>query len=133
MRQGKIRHGSTRQHLPRESVRLTREVQSIQQRAARHDARIVRIGPLILFATATGDAWILDPADQLATRLAQDGDPLSISIEETESHYAIGWQGRYRIEGETFVYEDQKSHRLIAIRGYPSQLLQRAIGHVDRQ
>src|SRR4029077_3714626 len=29
----------------------------------------------ILFSTETGDAWLLDPSEQLAAQLAHDGDP----------------------------------------------------------
>lgn len=85
------------------------------------------IGPLVLFSTRTGDARMLDPADQLAVRLALGGDPLPVHIEETDSNYAIGWQGRYRIDADAFIYEDNDSRRLIKIRGYPLQPLLRMI------
>ncbi len=128
----KNRRGFASTQLPQKSLRIAKEVRYIQHRAAEHDGRIVNIGPLVLFSTQTGDAWILDPVDQLAARLAYDGDPLAIHIEETETNYAIGWQGRYRIENDTFVYEDNETHRLIAIRGYPTQLLLRTISKLDR-
>lgn len=131
--QRKIRRGPGTQRLQKESFRLAEEVRSIQQRAAAHEGRIVSIGPLVLFSTETGDAWILDPADQLAARLAYDGDALPVYIEETDTNYAIGWQGRYRIDGDAFVYEDNQSQRLIAIRGYPMQLLLRAIAEASHQ
>jgi hypothetical protein len=131
--QRKIRRGAGSHRLRRESFRLAEEVRYIQHRAAEHDSRIVSIGPLVLFSTETGDAWILDPADQLAARLAYDGDPLAVYIEETDANYAIGWQGRYWIDGDAFVYEDNESQRLIAIRGYPIQLLLRAIAKASRQ
>jgi hypothetical protein len=130
---GKTQRTPAKQRLPRESFQLAEEIRSIQHRAAEHDGRIVSIGPLVLFSTKTGDAWILDPADQLAARLASDGDPLPVYIEETNTNYAIGWQGRYLIDGEAFVYEDNESRRLIAIRGYPIRLLLRVIAEVDRQ
>src|SRR6266446_6111240 len=52
------------------SLRLADEVRYIQRRAADHDGRIVTVGQLVLFSTETGDAWLLDPADRLAARLA---------------------------------------------------------------
>src|SRR6202011_214031 len=55
------------------SFRLADEVRYIQRRAADHDGRIVTVGQLVLFSTETGDAWLLDPADRLAARLARDG------------------------------------------------------------
>lgn len=119
--------------VPHKSLRIAKEVRYIQHRAAEHDGRIVNIGALVLFSTQTGDAWILDPADQLAARLAYDGDPLELYLEETGAKYAIGWQGCYRIDNDTFVYEDNKTGRLIAIRGYPTKLLLRAIAKADPQ
>ena len=56
------------------SFRLADEVRYIQRRAANHDGRIVIIGQLVLFSTDTGDAWLLDRSDQLAARLARDGE-----------------------------------------------------------
>jgi len=129
----KMRRGAARQWLPRERFRLAEEIRLIQSRAAERDSRIVTIGPLVLFSTQSGDAWILDPADELAARLAYDGDPLPIYLEETHTNYAIGWQGRYWIDADAFVYEDNESRRLSSITGYPIQLLLRMIAKVERQ
>jgi len=101
------------------SFRLADEVGYIQRRAAAHDGRIVTIGQLILFSTETGDAWLLDPADQLAARLARDGESEPIHIEETDTTFAIGWKGHYRIDGPAFVY----SGRVSTILGYPTDKL----------
>jgi len=79
---------------------------------------------------------MLEPAEQLAVRLAAGGDPLPVYIEETETSFAIGWQGHYRIEGQMFVFEDTGLHRLAAIQGaiqgYPVQRLLRAIDEANR-
>ena len=71
----------------------------------------------------TGDAWLLDPADQLAARLARDGDPEPIHIEENDTTFAIGWKGRYRIEGPAFIYVDHDTGQLSTILGYPTHQL----------
>src|SRR5260370_24087811 len=84
MTERKTRHESTTPRLSRDSLHLAKEVRSIQRRAAEHDRRIVTIGPLVFFSTDTGDAWMLEPADQLAARLAAGGDPLPVHIEETK-------------------------------------------------
>ena len=95
----------------------------IQRHAANHHGRIVTIGQLLLFSTETGDAWLLDPADRLAARLARDGESEAIHIEETDTTFAIGWKGRYRIEGAAFVYSDNDSGRVTTIFGYPTDQL----------
>jgi len=99
--------------------RLADEVRHIQRLAANQRGRIVTVGLLILFSTETGDAWLLDPADRLAARLARDGESEPIRIEETDTTFAIGWKGRYRIEGPAFVYADNDSGRVTTILGYP--------------
>ena len=100
--------------------RLAKEIKYIQQQAAKHDGRFVTIGPLAFFSTETGDAWRLEPSCQLAARLACDGDPEPIDFQETDTNYAIGWKGNYRIEGRAFVYIDRESGRIITILGYPT-------------
>jgi hypothetical protein len=105
------------------NFRLADEVRYIQRRAADYDSRIVTIGPLVLFSSQTGDAWLLDPADRLAARLAQDGQSEPIHIEETDTTFAIAWKGRYRIEGPAFIYSDRDTGRTTSILGYPTDKL----------
>ena len=118
-----IRRGPGKRSVEGKSFRLADEVGYIQPRAAAHDGRIVTIGQLVLFSTETGDAWLLDPADRLAARLARDGESEPIHIEETDTTFAIGWKGRYRIDGPAFVYSDQDTGRLPTILGYPTDKL----------
>jgi hypothetical protein len=105
------------------SFRLADEVRHIQRRAAVYDGRIVTIGQLVLFSTETGDAWLLDPSDQLAAPLARAGDPEPIHIEENDTTFTIDWKGHYRIEGSAFVFLDRDKDRATTILGYPTQKL----------
>jgi hypothetical protein len=120
-----IKRGPGRRIVEGKSFRLADEVRYIQRRAADHDGRIVTIGQLILFSTKTGDAWLLDP-DQSAARLAREGESEPIHIEETDTTFAIGWKGRYRIEGPAFVYSDEDTGRVATILGYPTDKLTQA-------
>src|SRR5260221_460708 len=69
-----IRRGPGKRIVEGKRFRLADEVRYIQRRAADYDGRIVTVGQLVLFSTETGDAWLLDPADRLAARLARDGE-----------------------------------------------------------
>jgi hypothetical protein len=124
----RIKRGPGKRMVDGKSFRLADEVRYIQGRAADHVGRIITIGQLIFFSTETGDAWLLDPSDQLAARLARDGDPEPIHIEESDSTFTIGWKGRYRIKGPAFVYVDRDTGRTSTILGYPTQKLE----HVAR-
>ena len=94
------------------SFRLGDEIRYIIRRAADHDGRIVNIGQLTLFSSETGDAWIIDRDDHLALRLARQGDPEPFHIEETDTSFAIDWNGHYRIEGAAFVFTDRDTGRI---------------------
>jgi cell division topological specificity factor MinE len=118
-----IKRGADQRMVDGKNFRLAEEVRYILGRAAEHDGRIVTIGQIILFSTETGDAWLLDPSDQLAARLARDGDPEPFHIEENETTFTIDWKGRYRIEGAAFVYMDRETGRLATIQGYPTHTL----------
>lgn len=114
-----IKHGLGKRHIEGKDFQLADEIRYIQRRAAEHDGRFVTVGSLALFSTHTGDAWLLDPEDHFAARLARDGDPEEVYLEETDARFAIGWKGKYRIEGDAFVYIDKDSGRIVTILGYP--------------
>jgi hypothetical protein len=103
--------------------RLAEEIGYIQGRAADRDGRLVTVGPLVLFSTETGDAWLLDPVDHLAARVARNGYPEELYFEETHTTFAIGWTGNYQIDGEAFVYIDNDTARITTILGYPTRRL----------
>jgi hypothetical protein len=103
------------------SFRLADEVRYIQRRAADRHGRVVTVGQLVLLSTETGDAWLLDPSDQLAARLARDGEP--VHIEENDISFVIDWKGAYRIERPAFIYSDRQTRRVSTILGYPTHLL----------
>lgn len=126
----KIKRGAGKQWVEGKSLRLAEEVRYIQRRAAQHDGRIVTLGQLLLFSTETGDAWLLDPSDQLATPVARDGEILSVHIEETDTSFAIGWTGAYQIDGAAFVYRDKDSGNVRTILGYPTQRIIHEISNI---
>jgi len=101
-----FKRGPGKRAIAGKDFQLAEEIRYIPRRAAEHDSRFVTVGPLVLFSTETGEAWLLDPADRLAARLARDGDPEDLYIEESEARFVIRWKGNYRIEGAAFIFTD---------------------------
>ena len=118
-----IKRGPGKQLVEGRNYCLADEVRYIQDKAADYDSRVVTIGQVVLFSAESGDAWLLDPSEHLAVRLARDGDPEPVHIEDTETSFAIGWKGHYRIEGGTFIYVDGDTGRVSTIFGYPMDKL----------
>ena len=114
-----VKRGAGKRIAEGASFRLAEEVRYIQRRAANRDGRIVIIDQLMLFSTDTGDAWLLDRSDQLAARLARNGETEAVHIEETDTNFAVAWTGDYRISGPAFIYSDRISGRVFTILGYP--------------
>jgi hypothetical protein len=67
--------------------------------------------------------WIL-PTDRLAARVARDGEPEPVHIEETDVAFAIDWKGHYRIEGAAFIFVDRNTRQTKTILGYPTHQLE---------
>jgi hypothetical protein len=118
-----IKRGPGKKRLDGKDFLLADEIEYIRNRAAAYDGRLVTVGPLVLFSTETGDAWLLDPADHLAARLARGGDPAEVYFEETDTNFAIGWKGNYQIDDDAFVYIDRDTARVTTILGYPTRRL----------
>ncbi len=118
-----IKRRAEKKHISGKDFLLAEEIEYIRSRAAEHDGRLVTVGPLVLFSTETGDAWLLDPAKSLAARVARDGDPEDIHFEETDTNFAIGWKGNYQIDGDAFVFIDRDTARVTTILGYPTRRL----------
>jgi len=123
----RIKRGPGKRRVQGRDFRWAEEVRYIQRRAAQNDSRIVSIGPLLLFSTETGDAWMLDPTDQLATPIARQGEALSVHIEDTDRNFTVAWTGNYRIEGELFLYRDKDSGNTRTIFGYPTDRITQQI------
>ena len=118
------------------SFRLGDEVRYIQRRLPTAMGASSPLVSLFLFSTETGDAWLLDPSDRRAARLAGDGDPEPVHIEENDTCFVIDWKGNDRIEGPAFIYSDRQTRRVSTILGYVLKFqisLARVISYVSRQ
>lgn len=117
---------SHRQVVSGEQISITREVNYIIKRAQESDTRVIRLGSLFLFSTRTGDAWLLDPEDNLALCLARDGERQSFTVTETAVSFGIEWSAHYRIDGEAFIVAED-SGQTKTILGYPTRELSQAM------
>jgi hypothetical protein len=116
----KIKRGTGTEVIRGQDLVFADELAYILVKAAEHTGCVVGLGKIILFSTESADAWLLDPADRLAARVACDGHPEPIHTAETEKTYAIEWKGSYRIEGDAFTYFDNESGRVTTLYGYPT-------------
>lgn len=110
----------------RAEFKIGREVKYIADYALKSHSCIVTLGPLVLFSTDTGDAWMLDPEDHLALCLAREFDPLPVHIEETLERFAVAWTHSYQIDEDLMTFIDRDG-RASTLWGYPAREIQRAV------
>jgi hypothetical protein len=113
----------------RERLSIKDEANYIISRARNREARLVTLGSLVFFSTETGDAWVLDPEDGLALRLARDGDEQPFTIIETPTNFGVEWNASYQIDGEAFIVAE-RSGRIKTIFGYPTREISLAVRRV---
>jgi hypothetical protein len=101
---------------------IEREVTDIVASAQSGVPRVVGLGPLILFSTKTGDAWLLDWEDERALCLARGGTRQQVNISETATQFAIEWNCSYQIDGELITFLDDFG-RAVEVQGYPTPFI----------
>ena len=99
------------------------DVDRIVAKAAAGVSHVIRIGPLVMFSTHTGDAWLLDAEDGAALPLARGGDRLPARISEADATFLVEWTHDYEIGADSFVVIERTSGQLRRIRGYHPDLL----------
>ena len=116
-----------RKRLSRQAkVNITQEANHIIQCAQNGDGRVVAMGQFVFFSTATGDAWLLEPGEQLAMELARHGEEQAFTILETPHNVAIKWELAYQIRDGSFITISEKG-RITTIQGYPIDEIQEMI------
>jgi hypothetical protein len=110
----------------RDQIRVAGEAEHIIRKAQDRDARVVTLGNIAFFSTDTGDAWMLDPEDNLALCLSRDGVRQDYTIVEMDSSFQIGWNAQYEIRGDTFIVATADG-RVRTITGYPTEEIAQAI------
>jgi hypothetical protein len=70
-------------------VSYTAEAARVQERAARRAPSVIRLGAIVFFSTATGDAWMLDINGGEAACLARDGVPANQRIDEGAASHRL--------------------------------------------
>lgn len=84
--------------------------------------------PFVLFSTGLGDAWLLEPDEQLAMCLLWHGEREAIGVSEDPSRIEVAWDGGYELLGD-FFHVDTNNPRIgdRAIAGYPLDAVRRAL------
>ncbi len=85
--------------------------------------------PFVLFASQ-GDAWLLDPEENLALCLMFRGQKMERVFRDSARQIEIAWDGPFRLDGEGFaVHTEHPDIGARVVLGYPLDELR---AHLDR-
>ncbi|MGV3569898.1 MAG: hypothetical protein ACO1PB_04800 [Ramlibacter sp.] len=84
--------------------------------------------PFVLFSTGVGDAWLLEPDEQLAMCLVWQGSPEEIGVSEDPDRIEVAWDGGYELLGDFFhaVTNNPKIGQR-GVAGYPLDELRKVL------
>jgi hypothetical protein len=105
----------------------TAEARLVQSRAGRGEPSVIRLGDIVFFSTAGGDAWMFDAKEGEAACLARAGRSEVVLIEETGQKLLVAWQADCRIEDDTFTVIERDGSTCSFI-DYPMEEIRNLVG-----
>ncbi|MEW6217985.1 MAG: SEC-C metal-binding domain-containing protein [Thermodesulfobacteriota bacterium] len=75
----------------------------LRRSVAQRQAVVRQLGVFVLFATAGGDAWLLEGLERDALRIADQGRILEVSVEEKPGTIEIVWSHHFVLDQDGFL------------------------------
>lgn len=114
-------------------ITLGSEIAKMQTKAREKTAIVREVGVFILFATAIGDAWLLEMTDGDAIQIAAAGQPLDPQIEENQETIAVNWTHTFAVQDKTLILTAYTDKTGLTIAGAPSQTISAALRRLRRR
>jgi len=115
---------------PRISVRD--EVARLQRIAGEKKQAVQVVGVFIFFATAAGDAWLLELTEKDAVLVAKGGDKVDVEIEEDEETIEINWSHQFEIKDNAFVTTAYADKTVESHEGCPVKIIREALLKIQK-
>lgn len=116
-----------------DQVTLSGEIAKMQAQAREKNVMVREVGVFILFATAVGDAWLLELTDCDAIQIAAAGQPLDPEIEETPKTIAINWSHTFAVKEKALTLTAYADKTELIIADAPSQTISAALRRLRRR
>jgi len=113
-------------------VTLGGEMAKIQEQARLKIATVRELGVFLLFATAAGDAWLLEMTDCDAIQIAAAGQTIDPQIEENPETIAVNWTHTFVVQDKTLTLTAYADKAVSVIPDAPSQAISAALRRLRR-
>lgn len=116
-----------------EQMFVTSEIGRLQRHAAKKKKGFKLIGTFIFFATSAGDAWLLELTGLDAVKVAADGRPIDVVVEETEETLEVNWTHSFAVEGHRLVTTAYLDGTETSHGNTPTTLIKDALAKLKRK
>lgn len=107
-------------------VTLMSGVETIQELAEKREKASREIGVFFFYATAAGDAWLLEMTDCDCIQVAKGGERIAAEIDETPETIEVNWSHTFEVKNKKLeltayadravsVQEDAPAHEISAM------------------
>lgn len=111
---------------------LNDEVVKIQQAASEGRKEVRALGVFILFATETGDAWLLEISEMDAIQLAAGQQIIDVNVVENSQTIEVDWSHTFVIKDNKFVTTAYKGKKINTYSDYPAKEIKTAIKKIRK-
>lgn len=118
---------------PAHPVSLQQEIENIQGIAGEGKPAIRELGVFILFATAAGDAWLLEVTGGDAVLLASGRERLQVEVEENPETIAVNWSHRFAIVNKQLLMTAYSTREVVSCPDSPTHSIAAAIRRIKRK
>jgi len=113
-------------------VSLNDEVGKIQQAAVEGRPELRAVGVFILFATQSGDAWLLEVSEMDAILLAAGHQKIEVNIVENAKTIEVDWSHTFAIQDENFVVTAYKDKKVETFSDYPTKEIKTTVKKIKQ-
>ena len=113
-------------------VSLNDEVVKIQQAAVEGRQEVRALGVFTLFATASGDAWLLEISEMDAIRLASAHQKEEVTIVENPQTIEVDWSHTFAVKNNNFVVTAYKDKKVETYSDYPVKEIRTTIKKIRK-
>jgi len=113
-------------------VSLNDEVVKIQQAAVEGRQEVRALGVFVLFASNTGDAWLLEISEMDAIQLATGQQKAEVNIVENPKTIEVDWSHTFAIKDDKFVVTAYKDKKVDTYSDYPAKEIRTTIKKIRK-
>lgn len=114
-------------------ISLMTEIERIQNGAKRHEETLHELGVFILWSNAAGAAWLLEITESDAVKLAENGEPLPVPIDENPETIEINWSHSFAIRDRNFYLTSHQDNSESCLNDAPTKRINAAIRRIRKR